>query len=154
MGSSFDDLPMTGQLRFGLATLAGLLLLASLPGCAQPARLLILEEWGPLVLSDLGWEPPIAVPLTFRVLDAYDEMEPVADIEMTITTGSDGVLLSFGTEDLEPTRILKTWTDGRGQRTVFLSIYEMPVDLDTGEQQASSVLVDIGVDLMVVEIQP
>lgn len=54
--------------------------------------------------------------------------------------------------DYKPT-FVETWTDNYGQAEVWVWIQKMPLDPASGQAKQSSIMIDIGVDLMVIELQ-
>ncbi len=100
-----------------------------------------------------GEEPPLTLPLHLFVFDA-ETGEPVRDQVTRLTSGYREIGLHLPGSDVEPSHFMQTWTDEQGTVDVDVVIEGMPVDPETGEAQQSSVVVDVGVDQMVVEIQP
>jgi hypothetical protein len=54
--------------------------------------------------------------------------------------------------DYAPT-FLETWTDNYGQAELWVWVQKMPLDPASGQAKQSSIMVDIGTDQMVIELQ-
>ncbi len=126
--------------------------------------------------------PPVIFPLTIQLQDEETEL-PVNNVWVDITSGfsdiyllpqevieavvlpdtpnwqdiagSDEVWAQFsGTfeGDYRPT-YLQTWTDNNGLVQLWVWVQRMPVDTQAGQAKESSILIDIGVDQLVLTLQ-
>jgi len=126
--------------------------------------------------------PPVIFPLTIYVQDGNTE-DPINNIWVEVTSGfhdvyllpqevieaviypdtdrwqdvagSDEIWAQFSGSfegDYKPT-YLQTYTDNNGLAKLWVWVQRMPVDSQSGQAKESSILVDIGVDSAVINLQ-
>ena len=126
--------------------------------------------------------PPVIFPLTLSVYDE-ETGTPINNVWMRVTSGFQDIYLlpqevieaialpdtenwsDIGASeevwaqfsgtwegDYKPT-FLETWTDNNGQADLWVWIQRMPLDPASGQAKQSSIMVDIGTDLMLIELQ-
>jgi hypothetical protein len=126
--------------------------------------------------------PPVIFPLTLNVYDEVTEY-PVNNVWLRVTSGYADIYLlpqevieALALPDTEnwsdigataevwaqfsgtwegdyaPT-FLETWTDNYGQAELWVWVQKMPLDPASGQAKQSSIMVDIGTDQMVIELQ-
>ena len=99
--------------------------------------------------------PPYAFVLDVRVIDECTN-EPVEGVEVEILSGWEGLRLTLPRLALESdhtaTRLI-TFTDEHGRAPVAAVVEYLPVD-EAGTVGEASILLDIGMDMLVVTVGP
>lgn len=126
--------------------------------------------------------PPVIFPITINVFDEETEW-PVNNVWVRISSGFKDIYLlpqevieaialpdTENWSDIEATEevwaefsgtwegdykptFLETWSDNNGQAQVWVWVQMMPLDPASGQAKQSSVMVDIGVDMMLIDLQ-